>query len=51
MTMLTDGLKDQDKEDDVRQLDIAELLLESCGLADKPKLAAADAAAADEQDA
>jgi Fe-S oxidoreductase len=29
-TMLTDGLKSQSKEDEVRQLDIAELLLESC---------------------
>ncbi|MBI5535305.1 MAG: (Fe-S)-binding protein [Deltaproteobacteria bacterium] len=30
MTMITDGLKDQSKEDDVRQLDIAELLEEAC---------------------
>ena len=30
MTMLTDGLKDQSMEDKVRQLDIAELLEESC---------------------
>ena len=30
MTMLTDGLKDQEKEDDVKQLDIAEILAESC---------------------
>ncbi len=30
MTMITDGLKDQEKQDDVRQLDIAELLEESC---------------------
>ncbi len=32
VTMLTDGLKDQEKEDDIRQLDIAELLVESCDL-------------------
>jgi len=29
-TMLTDGLKSQSKEDAIRQLDVAELLLESC---------------------
>ena len=34
-TMLTDGLKDQNKEEEVRQLDISELLLESCAL-DRP---------------
>jgi len=32
--MLTDGLKDQEKEDDLRQLDIAELLEQSCDLAE-----------------
>ena len=32
MTMISDGLKAMDKEEQVRQLDIAELLLESCGL-------------------
>lgn len=30
MTMLTDGLKSESKEDEVRQLDIAEMLAESC---------------------
>lgn len=30
MTMITDGLKDQSREDDIRQLDIAELLAQSC---------------------
>jgi Fe-S oxidoreductase len=30
MTMLTDGLKDQEKEEDIRQLDIAEILADSC---------------------
>ena len=31
-TMLTDGLKDQEKEDSVKQLDIAEILLQSIEL-------------------
>jgi hypothetical protein len=31
MTMLTDGLKSQEKEDSIKQLDIAELLLQSVG--------------------
>jgi hypothetical protein len=30
--MLTDGLKDQEKEDSVKQLDIAEILLQSIEL-------------------
>jgi len=34
-TMLTDGLKAQNKEDEIKQLDIAELLATSCGLDDK----------------
>ncbi len=34
-TMIGDGLKAEDKEDDIRQLDIAELLEESCAL-DRP---------------
>jgi Fe-S oxidoreductase len=32
MTMLTDGLKAQNKEAEIRQLDVVELLAESCGL-------------------
>jgi Fe-S oxidoreductase len=32
MTMLTDGLKARDKEEEVAQLDLAELLARSCGL-------------------
>ncbi len=38
-TMLTDGLKAQSKEESIRQLDIAELLLLSCATSDakKPK--------------
>jgi Fe-S oxidoreductase len=35
MTMLTDGLKSQSLEDSIRQLDVAELLEESCAL-DQP---------------
>ncbi len=34
-TMITDGVKSQSLEEEVRQVDIAELLLESCG-AEKP---------------
>ena len=34
MTMLTDGIKSQSKEQEVRNLDIAELLAEACGLGD-----------------
>ncbi len=39
MTMLTDGLKSQDKQDEVKQLDIAELLDQACTVAE-PALAA-----------
>jgi len=38
MTMLTDGLKDQGKEEEVKQMDVAELLAQSC-LDDGPKKA------------
>jgi Fe-S oxidoreductase len=31
MTMVTDGLKDQEKEDDYKRLDVAELLDQACG--------------------
>ncbi|MEM9875483.1 MAG: (Fe-S)-binding protein [Myxococcota bacterium] len=34
-TMLTDGLKAQNKEDEIKQLDIAELLAVACGLEEK----------------
>ena len=34
-TMITDGLKDRNLEEQIRQVDLAELLLESCAL-DKP---------------
>ena len=44
MTMLTDGLKAQEKEDSIQQLDIAELLARSVGV-DNP--ATAEAAAAE----
>jgi Fe-S oxidoreductase len=50
-TMLTDGLKSESKEDSIRQLDVAELLLESCALdgaakpAKKSKKSAAEAEA------
>ncbi len=32
MTMVSDGLKAMDRDEQIRQLDIAEILLESCGL-------------------
>jgi Fe-S oxidoreductase len=32
MTMLKDGVKSQSKEDEIRNMDIAELLAEACGL-------------------
>ena len=35
MTMLTDGLKAQSLEEEIRQLDVAEMLEESCAL-DQP---------------
>jgi Fe-S oxidoreductase len=41
MTMLTDGVKSQSKEDEVKNLDIAELLAEACG-ADGSASAAAE---------
>jgi Fe-S oxidoreductase len=40
MTMLTDGLKSQSKEEEVNQLDIAELLEQSC-LVDKEEVESA----------
>jgi Fe-S oxidoreductase len=42
MTMLTDGVKSQSREEEIKNLDIAELLAEACGLG-KPKSAAAAA--------
>jgi Fe-S oxidoreductase len=41
MTMLTDGLKSQEKEDSIKQKDVAEILAESVGVGTAP---AADAA-------
>jgi Fe-S oxidoreductase len=34
MTMLTDGLKAHDKEAEIRQLDVVEMLAEACGAAE-----------------
>jgi Fe-S oxidoreductase len=44
MTMLTDGIKSQSKEDSVRNMDVVEMLAISCGVADPPGVgpAAAD---------
>ena len=41
MTMITDGVKSQSKEDEVKNLDIAELLAEACGVG-TPSAAAAE---------
>jgi Fe-S oxidoreductase len=41
MTMLTDGIKSQNLEDAVKQMDVAELLEQSCIFDDVPALAAA----------
>ena len=39
MTMLTDGIKDQSKEDDVKNMDVVELLAIACGIDEKAKAA------------
>lgn len=44
-TMITDGLKANGKEDEVRQLDVAELLAESCGIDVAARPAAAESSA------
>jgi len=36
MTMLTDGIKSQSKEETVRNMDVVEMLALSCGVADQP---------------
>ena len=36
MTMLTDGIKSQSKEETVRNMDVVEMLALSCGVADSP---------------
>jgi hypothetical protein len=41
MTMLSDGLKAKDRED-IRQLDVVELLAESCGAGEANTPAAAE---------
>jgi Fe-S oxidoreductase len=43
MTMLTDGLKSQSLEDTIKQMDVAELLDQSCAVDDKPVVVAAPA--------
>jgi Fe-S oxidoreductase len=42
MTMLTDGVKSQDLQDKIKQMDVAELLLESCVAIEKPVVAGGD---------
>ena len=36
MTMLSDGIKSQSKEETVRNMDVVEMLALSCGVADGP---------------
>jgi Fe-S oxidoreductase len=50
-TMLTDGLKDQSKEEEVRQLDISEVLLEACTAAEAPKKSKKKSSKSDEASA
>ena len=40
MTMLTDGIKAESKEDEVKNMDVVELLAVSCGVGDAPVVAA-----------
>jgi len=42
MTMLTDGIKSQEKEGEIQNLDIVELLAAACGEAAKPELEKAE---------
>jgi Fe-S oxidoreductase len=44
MTMLTDGIKAESREDEVKNMDVAELLAASCGVGDAPR-ATADSSA------
>ncbi|MEI9953314.1 MAG: hypothetical protein WDO74_31155 [Pseudomonadota bacterium] len=37
MTMLSDGIKSQSKEETVRNMDVVEMLALSCGVADGPR--------------
>ena len=46
MTMLSDGIKSQSKEETVRNMDVVEMLAISCGVADSPSGTSADSGAA-----
>jgi Fe-S oxidoreductase len=46
MTMLSDGIKSQSKEETVRNMDVVEMLALSCGVADGPSDGSNDAAVA-----
>ena len=45
MTMLSDGIKSQSKEEQVRNMDVVEMLALSCGVADGPSAGSTDSAA------
>lgn len=42
MTMLKDGVKSQSQEEQVQNLDVVELLAQSCGVSERPPASAAD---------
>jgi Fe-S oxidoreductase len=46
MTMLTDGLKSQSKEEQIKNMDVVEMLAISCGVSDAPGSAAGDSSSA-----
>jgi hypothetical protein len=45
--MLTDGIKSQNLEEQIKQVDVAELLERACAVADKPASASPTAAPPD----
>jgi Fe-S oxidoreductase len=46
MTMLTDGIKSQSKEEQIKNMDVVEMLAISCGVSDAPGSAAGDSSSA-----
>ncbi len=46
MTMLTDGVKSQSKEEQIRNMDVVEMLAISCGVSDAPGSTAGDSSSA-----
>jgi hypothetical protein len=48
MTMLTDGIKSQSKEEQIKNMDVVEMLAISCGVSDSPGSTAGATASAAE---